>query len=61
MKTARQVQKFKAESRKELNKNRAAGTGHITQSSLAAANTLKKQLLDVSRVELLEDEITPDY
>jgi len=60
MKTNRQVQKFKAARRKELLKDHAASKVQMKDFTLAAANTIKNQPLDVSKVEILEHEISPD-
>ena len=60
MKTARQAQRFKALKRKELPREDAAGRVRIENFTLAAANKIKRQPLDVSGVEILEHEISPD-
>lgn len=60
MNTARQVQRFKALKRKERPREHAAGRIRIGNFTLAAANRIKRQPLDVSGVEVLEHEISPD-
>jgi hypothetical protein len=60
MKTNRDIQRFKAARRKELVKSQGADKAQIKNFTLAAANTIRHQTLDVSRVELLEHEISPD-
>ncbi|HZM01906.1 MAG TPA: hypothetical protein VFC44_02685 [Candidatus Saccharimonadales bacterium] len=61
MHTARQVQKFQALKRKTSAKKRAAGKGARGNFTVASANDIKRQPLDVSGVEILEHEINPDY
>jgi hypothetical protein len=56
MKTNRQVQEFKAENRKALARKRAKR--HAL--TLAKSNLLRNQPLDVSRVEISEQEIELD-
>ena len=41
-------------------KNYAAGKVQIKDFTLAAANTIKNQPLDLSKVEVLDHEINPD-
>jgi hypothetical protein len=60
MHTARQWQRFKALKRKELARQHAAGRVRTEEFTLAGANTIKRQPLDVSGVEVLEHEINPD-
>jgi len=60
MNTNRQVQQFKALKRKELRRKHANGKIKLADFTLAAANKIKRQPLDVSRVEILEHEISPD-
>jgi hypothetical protein len=60
MNTARQAHKFKALKRKELARKHAAGRVRIEDFTLAKANKIKHQPLDVSGVEVLEHEITFD-
>ena len=60
MTTSRQVQRFKVLKRRELLREHSKGTLRIADFTLAAANTIKQQPLDVSRVEVLEHEISPD-
>ena len=60
LKTCRDVQKFKAQRRKALLKDYAAGKVQLQDFTLAAANTLKHQPLDLSRVEILDHEIDPE-
>jgi hypothetical protein len=57
---ARQAQKFKALKRKELPKHDAAGRAKTGNFTLAKVNKITRQTLDVSGVEVLEHEITPD-
>jgi len=59
MNTAKQVQRFKAWKRKELSRSQAA-PGRSDDITLAAANRIKRQPLDVSGVEILEHEISPE-
>jgi hypothetical protein len=58
--TSRQVQRFKALKRKELRRKHDKGRIKLANFTLAAANQIKRQSLDVSRVEILEHEISPD-
>jgi hypothetical protein len=60
MNTARQWQKFKALKRKELARKHAAGKVRTEDFTLAQANKIKRQPLDVSAVEVLEHEISLD-
>jgi len=60
MNTSRQVQRFKALKRKELRRKHANGKIKLAAFTLAAANKIKRQPFDVSRVEILEHEISPD-
>jgi hypothetical protein len=60
MNTARQAHRFKALKRKELARKRAAGRVRTEDFTLAKANEIKHQPLDVSGVEVLEHEITLD-
>ena len=60
MNTARQAHRFKALKRKELARKHAAGRVRTEDFTLAKANIIKHQLLDVSGVEVLEHEITLD-
>jgi hypothetical protein len=61
MNSSEQVQRFKASSRKALARQRLAGRGKTRPFSLARANKIKSQPLNVSAVEVLEHEINPDY
>ena len=60
MNTTQKVQRFKIRKRRELQARHAKGEINIADFTLAAANTVKRQPLDVSRVEVLEYEINPD-
>ena len=60
MKTNRQVQRFKAKKRKELAEKHGKGELSVKDFTLAEANVIRNQPLDVSRVEVLEDEVSPD-
>ena len=60
MNTARQAHRFKALKRKELARKHAAGRVRTEDFTLAKANKIKHQPLDVSGVEVLEHEITLD-
>lgn len=60
MNTSQQVRRFKALKRKELRRKYAEGRIKLADFTLAAANKIKHQPLDVSRVEVLEHEISPD-
>ena len=60
MKTAPQAQRFKAAKRKELARRHAAGKVRLDDFTMAAANQIKRQPLDVSGVEILDHEIGPD-
>ena len=60
MKTSRQVQRFKALKRRQVLRKHSQGKLRIADFTLAAANRIKYQPLDVSRVEVLEHEIGPD-
>lgn len=60
MKTSQQVQRWKISKRKQLRRKHAQGKIKLADFTLAAANKIKRQLLDVSRVEVLEHEINPD-
>jgi hypothetical protein len=60
MDAARQVQRFKALKRKELARKHAAGKVRIEDFTVAGANKIKRQPLDVSGVEILEHEISLD-
>lgn len=56
----RTIQRFKALKRKELAKKVASGKMRIEDFTLAAVNTVKRQALDVSEVEVLDHEISFD-
>jgi len=60
MNTARQAHRFKALKRKELARKLATGRVRTEDFTLAKANKIKRQPLDVSGVEVLEHEITLD-
>ncbi|HEV2209629.1 MAG TPA: hypothetical protein VG167_12690 [Verrucomicrobiae bacterium] len=60
MNTSQQVQRFKALKRQQLRRKHAQGEIELADFTLAAANKIKRQALDVSRVEILEHEISPD-
>ncbi len=60
MNTTQRVQRFKILKRRELQAKHAKGQIKIADFTLAAANRIKRQPLDVSRVEILEYEISPD-
>jgi hypothetical protein len=60
MNTAEQVHKFKALKRKELVKPHSAKSSRTGTFTLARANRIKSQPLNVSRVKILEHEIHPD-
>lgn len=60
LRTNSDVQKFKARRRKELAEKLARGQIQISDFTLAAANKIKNQPLDVSMVEVSENEIYPD-
>ena len=60
MTTTQKVQRFKILRRKQLQGKHAKGQIKIAIYTLAAANKIKRQPLDVSRVEVLEHEISPD-
>jgi hypothetical protein len=60
MNTARQAHRFKALKRKELARKHALGRVRTEDFTLAKANQIKRQPLDVSGVEVLEHEITLD-
>jgi hypothetical protein len=60
MNTIRQVQQFKRFKRRELRQKHAAGEVKVADFTLAAANKVKHQPLDVSRVEVSDYEVTPD-
>ncbi len=60
MNTSQKVQRFKALKRKQLRRKHAKGRIKLADFTLAAANRIKRQPLDVSRVEVLDYEISPD-
>lgn len=60
IKTTQKVQRFKILKRKELRAKHAKGKIKVADFTLAAANRIKHQPLDVSRVEVSEYEISPD-
>jgi len=60
LRTNSDVQKFKARRRKALAEKVAKGQIQISDFTLAAANTIKQQPLEVDMVEILENEICPD-
>jgi len=60
MNTSQQVRRFKAVRRKELRQKHAKGRINLADFTLAAANKIKRQPLDVSRVKILDHEISPD-
>jgi hypothetical protein len=60
MKTNRQVQEFKVRNRKALASKRAKIRLRGHALTLASANLIRKQSLDVSRVEILDHEIEAD-
>lgn len=60
MNTTQKVQRFKIRKRKELRAKHAKGKIKVAAFTLAAANRIKSQPLDVSRVEISDYEICPD-
>jgi hypothetical protein len=60
MNTTQKAQRFKILKRKELLAKHAKGKIKVTDFTLAVANRIKRQPLDVSRVEVWEYEISPD-
>jgi hypothetical protein len=60
MNTTQKAQRFKILKRRELRAKHAKGTIKIADFTLAAANRIKRQPLDVSRVEVSEHELSPD-
>ncbi len=60
MNTTQKVQQYKVLKRKQIRLRHAKGTIKIADFTLAAANRIKRQPLDVSRVEVLDHEISPD-
>jgi hypothetical protein len=60
MNTIRQWQRFKALKRRALIR-RGKGKFKAANFTLAAVNKIKRQPLDVSRVEILEHEISLDH
>jgi len=60
--TLQQVQQFKAMNRRELRRRRGRGNTLKAKApfTLAVANRIKRQPLDVSRVVILDHEINPD-
>lgn len=60
MNTTQKVQRFKMMKRKALRAKHASGKIKVADFTLAAANRIKCQPLDVSRVDILEHEISPD-
>ena len=60
MNAARQAQRFRALKRKEPAREHAARRVRTGNFTLARVNIIKRQPLDVSGVEVLEHEISPD-
>lgn len=60
MNTTQRVQRFKILKRRELQARLAKGKIRIADFTLASANRIKQQPLDVSRVEISEYEISVD-
>ena len=60
MNTTQKVHRFKILKRKELRAKHGKGKIKIADFTLAAANRIKLQPLDVSGVEISEHEISPD-
>ena len=61
MLTARQIHKLKAGKRKAMVRKRSGGERSAAITSVASANTIKGQRLDVSGVEVLDHEITGEH
>ncbi|MGA2747469.1 MAG: hypothetical protein ABSG59_01740 [Verrucomicrobiota bacterium] len=59
MQTARRVQKFKPINRRRLAARHAKGVLRVKHITLAASNTAQNNRLDVSRVQLTDDEDFP--
>ena len=60
LRTSSDLQRFKARRRQQLARKAAAGKVRLSDFTLAAANTIKRQPLNVSLVEVFENDICPD-
>jgi len=60
IKTLQQVQRFKTLNRKRPVQSSTRRNSQQAAFSLAAANRIKHQTLDVSQVVILDHEISPD-
>jgi hypothetical protein len=60
MNAGKKAQEFNALRRRELARRHAVGTMRTKAFTLAAANKIRHQSLDVSRVDILEHEISGD-